>query len=284
MRSSLLPALGVAAAVAVLGAVGCSPVTVDVTIPIASPDLWTGTDHAAQGFVQGYLFTPDGSGAAAAGAPIIVQTPEPPNGYQLTSASSVVSIPAAGGVSTRPDVAGFFYFAGYGASNPPVTVAVDFPGGGFPSFTTDVPIVPLDRAGLARQRVDLDQTTQYRNNAGDIRSMAGCRLNFTISASEAARFRLYAAARGDLTAAQLIAGEEGALLIDWTLQAGSSRNVSDQHPQEEGKLAALGMPKTGRRILHTYLVGTLPGADTEPAAGGVSGLVLYFRARVAAPF
>lgn len=282
MRTRAMLALG--SIVALIVAAGCSPVTVDITIPVTSGDLWTGTDHSAQGFVQGYVFTPDGTGAEAAGAPIILQTPEPPAGYRAPSASSVVSIPAASGTSTRPDVAGFFYFAGFGASNPPVNVAVDFPGGGFPSFTTDVPIVPLDRAGIARQRIDLDQNTQYRNNASDIRGVGGCRLNFTITASQAARYRLYAAARGDLTAEQLLSGEDGALLVDWTLQAGATRTATDQDPQEEGKLAALALPKTGMRIFHTYLISTVAGADTEPAAGGITGLTMYFRARVAAPF
>jgi hypothetical protein len=213
-----------------------SPLTVEITIPITASDLSTSADHTPVGFVQGYVFTPSGEGGSGSLAPVISQSPKPVAGSEVTGASVVVSIPGVSSASTRLDQGGYFGFRGYATDSAPITVLTEFPGGGYPDFTSDVPIVPRDLAGLALQQVDLDETTQYQNNASDIRSMSGCRMNFTITAWQAGRFRLFASARGDRTQEDLVSGEDAHTLLDWDMLAGESRTITDQTPYDEGGL------------------------------------------------
>jgi hypothetical protein len=279
-RQALLALLLVVGCVSLLSCGSHSPLTVEITIPVTSSDLATGTDTTPTGFVQGYVFTPTTSGG---GAPLISQSPKPLAGYEVTSSSVVVSIPSVSGTTTRLDQGGFFAFRGFSGSAPPVNVMVEFPGGGYPSFTSEVPVVPRDVSGFAYQQIDLDQNTQYRNNARDIRGMSGCRMNFTINASAAGRFRLYAAARGDLATDDLLIGEDAYLLLDWDMLAGESRSISDQRPFDEQGLLDLATPSEGNRMFHLYLVTQTKTTPAEAIGGSITGLTLVFRARVSAP-
>ncbi len=280
-------ALGVLLLAGSITAVSCgvhSPLTVEISIPITVSSLSTSSSHALEGFVQGYVFTPTSGGSGGSSpAPMISQTPTPPTGYGVTTAAVVVTIPSVSSANTRLDQGAFFAFRGFPADSTPVNVMVDFTGGGYPSFSNDVPIVPRDMAGLALQQVDLDKTTQYRNNAGDIRSKSGCLMNFTIASSEAARFRLFAAANGDLTTSDLLDGDEASLLLDWDMLAGETRTITDQRPLEEGGLLRLATPGDGNRMFHLYLVTQTRSDPVTESSGSITGLTLNFKARVSAP-
>ncbi len=282
----LLVLVGAVALAIGVGACGVSsPITVDVTITQSVGALSASPDTSLIGYVQGYVFTPTGASASTrqSSGPVVSQSPEPEEGYAVPTTSVVVSIPGVDGATTRPDINGFFAFAGYPVDAPPVQVLVEFPGGGFQDFLADVPIVPREFGGMDVAMVDLDDNTTYTNNAQDIRSIASCKLNFDVSASQAARVRLFVSGRGDLTRAEVLESEEAHPLVEYDLQTGQSRELTNIAPLNGDQLCRLATPADGNHMFFLYLI-TEDKTDTSlGASAAITSLEMIFRARVSAP-
>jgi hypothetical protein len=265
--------------------VSCSTgLTVPITINVSAPNLGAAADSAPDGRIQGYVYTPDpDSDQTGVGtSPRVTQTPIPPAGFRVPVVSVLVA-PQASTTGVRLDQNGFFVFRGQAVNAPPAPVRVDFAGGGFSDFVTEVPIVTVDMEGWDVRQVDLQSNAQYSNNAQDIRAMQSVTMNLRVTAAETALIEMYVSGRGDLEREDLGVHPEAYQLIETNLSAGETRPLLDVKPLRSDKLLELANPGSGNEMLWLYLLSEEPQNPAEGAAANINSIELVFKALVGAP-
>lgn len=284
MRTRTGPVAAIGAIAAALAAVSCG-VTVDVTISVPVGELRTYDAPQQVGYVQGYVFTPTRSTAAdrQARTAIVSQTPTPPEGYAVPTSSVAVTVEGTGWGPRRLDANGFFIFSGFPPDAPPAQVRIEFPGGGYADVLAEVPVSPYTIEGYGMSQVDLENNSQYRSNARDIRAVSSCRMNLDVSTSQGGRIRLMVSGRGDLRADTVQGSDEAYLLVEYALQAGQSRTLRDVKPISEQALCRLATPKAGKQMFFLYLLAEESLNPSNGVESAVTGLEFIFTARVGAP-